>query len=299
MLTADQIAFYRKNGYLVCKEFFTPADMDSVRRELDVLIERSRSVTSNNELFDLEDTHSAEQPQVRRIKHPDRHMKSVGSLLRGERLVGAVSQLLGPNIRMQMTKLNMKTAGVGSPVEWHQDWAFVPFTNDDLLAVGVMIDDVTEENGPLLVIPGSHKGPIHNHHCEGRFCGAINPAAEGLDVGQAVKLIGPAGSISLHHVRTVHGSALNNSNKDRRLLLFDLCAADAWPLFVNTTHYKDYDDLVSRMIAGTQTLTPRMTDVPLRMPLPPQKDMTSIYETQRNSRYRSFETAAEAKAKRV
>jgi len=45
-------------------------------------------------------------------------------------------QLIGPSIYCNGDKLNMKIGGVGSPVEWHQDWAFYPHTNDDLLAVG-------------------------------------------------------------------------------------------------------------------------------------------------------------------
>ena len=48
----------------------------------------------------------------------------------------------------------MKSGEFGSPVEWHQDWAFYPHTNDDLLAVGVCIDDMNETNGCLLSSPG-------------------------------------------------------------------------------------------------------------------------------------------------
>ena len=44
----------------------------------------------------------------------------------------------------------MKSAQYGSPVEWHQDWAFYPHTNDDILAIGVMLDDMTLENGTWL-----------------------------------------------------------------------------------------------------------------------------------------------------
>jgi phytanoyl-CoA hydroxylase len=43
----------------------------------------------------------------------------------------------------------MKSAGYGAPVEWHQDWAFYPHTNDDLAAVGIMLDDCDLENGPI------------------------------------------------------------------------------------------------------------------------------------------------------
>ena len=49
-------------------------------------------------------------------------------------------------------------------MEWHQDWAFYPHTNDDILAVGVMLDDTTVENGAMYVLLGTHKGPTFDRH---------------------------------------------------------------------------------------------------------------------------------------
>ena len=93
----------------------------------------------------------------------------------------------------------MKSAGYGAPVEWHQDWAFYPHTNDGLAAVGIMLDDVDMENGPMLVVPGSHKGPVCDHHGpNGRFCGAIEPASlaqsgGGLDLSRAAPCLAEPG----------------------------------------------------------------------------------------------------------
>ena len=53
-------------------------------------------------------------------------------------------QLLGQVVRLQTTKLNTKAPGGGAAVEWHQDWAFYPHTNDDLLAIGLMLEDVDD-----------------------------------------------------------------------------------------------------------------------------------------------------------
>ena len=44
----------------------------------------------------------------------------------------------------------------GSLVEWHQDFAFYPHTNDDLI-IGIYLEDCYEQNGPLKIIKGSHK----------------------------------------------------------------------------------------------------------------------------------------------
>ena len=67
--------------------------------------------------------------------------------MRHPNIVAVLQDLWGPDIRFDTTKLNLKAAGFGSPVEWHQDWAFYPHTNDDLAAVGVMLDDWHMENG--------------------------------------------------------------------------------------------------------------------------------------------------------
>ena len=63
------------------------------------------------------------------------------ALVREPKIVAILQQLLGPSVRLYGGKLNMKSASYGSPVEWHQDWAFYPHTNDDLLAVGISLDD--------------------------------------------------------------------------------------------------------------------------------------------------------------
>ena len=194
-------------------------------------------------------------------------------------------------VRFDTGKLNMKSAGFGAPVEWHQDWAFYPHTNDYLAAVGIMLDDCDIENGPMMLIPGSHLGPVYDHHGpDGRFCGAMDPGACGLDLSPAVPCLGKAGSITVHHVRAVHGSATNFSGKERRFLLFQYRAADAWPLLGFAGGIEKFDEL---LLAGEPTLTPRLAPVPVRLPLPPAEHQGSIYENQRATGRRFFEIAAD------
>ena len=102
----------------------------------------------------------------------------------------------------------MKSAHYGSPVEWHQDWAFYPHTNDDVLAIGVLLDDCDLANGPMLVTPGTHTGEVWSHHGEdGHFAGLIDPDLVKSEIDRAVPCMGRAGSMSFHHVRALHGSA--------------------------------------------------------------------------------------------
>ena len=99
-----------------------------------------------------------------------------------------------------------------------------------------------------------------------------------------------AGSITVHHVRAVHGSATNFSGKERRLLLFQYRAADAWPLLGFAAGIEKFDEL---LLVGDPTLAPRLAPVPVRLPLPPAEYQGSIYENQRAASWRFFETAPE------
>ena len=110
--------------------------------------------------------------------------------------------------------------------------------------------------------------------------------ADDIDFSNAIPCVGKAGSASFHHVRLVHGSAQNKSNKPRNLLLYECADSDAWPLL----NFKDLDEYNSRMISGAPSIVPRTDTVPIRMPLPPAHGQGSIYENQKSVTKRYFES---------
>jgi ectoine hydroxylase-related dioxygenase (phytanoyl-CoA dioxygenase family) len=280
-LSAEQIAAYRDSGYLAVNDVLSAAEMQELREVTDEFIDRSRAITASDEVFDLEPDHSAARPRLRRLKDPERQHEAYDRVLRNEKILGIVSQLVGESLCAFGSKLNIKESEGGSPVEWHQDWAFFPHTNDDSLALGVPLDDMSEENGCLMVVPGSHKGPIFDHHQDGVFVGAVDPS--GLEE-HAVPIELRSGGISMHHVRTLHGSAPNLSPRPRRLLLFQYVAADAWPLVEGTT----WETMKSRVIKGTLSATPRLTAVPVRLPYP-RLPYGSIFDVQSIVKNKGFQ----------
>lgn len=291
VLSEEQIAFYNTQGYLVLEKRIPDDIIAAIRSEIARFEEEARGITESNDRLDLEDCHTPENPCVRRIKLPHTTSEVVKSLMYSDHVLAPVRDLIGPHLRIHTTKLNMKSAGYGAAVEWHQDFAFYPHTNDDVLAVGVIIDDMGSENGPLMVFPGSHKGPIHDHHVDGVFAGAMDLDACGFDIADAVELKGPAGSISIHHGRVVHGSALNRSNFDRRMLFYEMMAADAFPVMGGMTRFEGIEDYNSRMLCGEPTLEPRVESVPVRIPRPQPEENKSIYEIQSRLKNRAFDTA--------
>ena len=266
---------YDTHGYVVVPSLFNASEVQLLRNTTDQIIESARGKSESDSIHDLEDSHNpTDTPRVRRIKDPVQQFDTYGTLARNEKLLSILRTLLGTNVRFHSSKINIKSAAYGAAVEWHQDWAFYPHTNDDLLAVGVAIDDMTEENGPLLVIPGSHKGPIYDHNLDGHFCGAVTDPA--FSDKTAVSVMVEAGGITIHHVRMLHGSIANTSDYPRRLLLFQYCAIDAFPLH----GLNDWDLFNETVVRGEPTNIPRVEPVPVRMPYPPALRKGSIYESQ-------------------
>jgi phytanoyl-CoA hydroxylase len=284
MLSVAQIATYREVGAIVVPDVLTPDEVATLRAVTDSFVERARGLSGHTDIYDLEDSHTPEAPRVRRIKAAHLHHPAYAALTRHPNIIAVLQALWGADIRFDTAKLNMKCAGFGAPVEWHQDWAFYPHTNDDLAAVGVMFDDMAMENGPLMIVPGSHRGPIFDHHADGVFCGAMDPANHDVDYASAIPLTGRAGSITVHHVRAVHGSAPNLSAQDRRLLLFQFRAADAWPLLGFPAGIEAFNAL---MVAG-EPREPRLAPAPVRLPLPPARLQGSLYENQKGMKNRFF-----------
>jgi ectoine hydroxylase-related dioxygenase (phytanoyl-CoA dioxygenase family) len=160
-------------------------------------------------------------------------------------VVDVVEDLLGPDLKFHHSKLNFKAPHGGEEVKWHQDIQFWPHTNYDLLTVGVFLEDVSPGMGEVGFVPGSHDGPLYDLYDGDTWVGALGDddvARAGVD--RAAYPVGPAGSITVHHCRTVHGSAPNTSPHPRPLLLQTYSAADAYA----------YTDLVKPSAHGEELI---------------------------------------------
>ena len=291
MLTPSQLDQYEVSGYTLVRDALPQDLLETLRSVTDEVCAQASGLTEHSAVLDLEPSHTPEQPKVRRIKQPQNVHPFYDQLAREEAVLRTIKPILGPDIRLRAgCKINMKNPDHGSPVEWHQDWAFYPHTNQSVLAVGILLDDMDATNGPIKFLGGSHHGPVYSHHSDGAFCGAINIEEEQVNVSAAQEIYATAGSITIHHARLVHGSAINRSSKPRRILFYEYTSADAWPL-AGIEHLVSFEEFNSRMVCGKPTLEPRLESVPVKMPLPIAKYQGSIYENQRTLNRRYFEKA--------
>ncbi len=232
VLSQEQREFYFENGYLLLEEFVSREWMDRLWEVSNEFIERSRGLTESNTTLALEPTHSAENPRLRRLIDPTEHHPLFWEYVSQGPLADVAEDLLGPAFKFHHSKLNFKWSSGGEEIKWHQDIQFYPHTNYSVAAFGLYLSDVDHEMGPMGVIPGSHQGEIHDQYDEqDQWVGHIGEdALRRVDLDKVEWLTGPAGSVTVHNCRTIHGSLPNMSDRSRPLLLHTCTAADALPL---------------------------------------------------------------------
>jgi hypothetical protein len=230
MLTDAQRAQYCDEGWLAIAGLVDDGWLHRLRDVTQEFVDASRTLTEPNIVFDLDRRHSAEEPRLRRLSSPTDLHETYWEFASQSVIVDVAVDLLGPNVKFHHSKLNFKAARGGEEVKWHQDIQFWPHTNYDLLTIGVFLEDVEPGMGEVGFVPGSHNGPLYDLYGDDDvWVGALaDRDVERAGVDRARYPVGPAGSITVHNCRTVHGSAPNSSDRERPLLLQTYAAADAF-----------------------------------------------------------------------
>jgi len=280
-LSQAQYDSFWKDGYLVVKDAVDAGLLAELRADFSAWIDESRSfdaaygVTINNKpRFDLEPGHSSDRPALRRVNAPIEVSDAYYRATVDSRQTDMVADLIGPNVKLHHTKINSKLPGARTTVKWHQDFPFTPHSNDDLVTALLMVDEVTERNGPLKVLPGSHRGSIYSIWHDGKFTGAVEEAIAEECERDSVLSIGSAGSVCLMHTRLLHGSSPNQSDKPRTLAISVYSAEDAIAYSPSPMPNK-FEGL---MVRGLRTNSMRSIGYEISLPQLPQN--ASFFEQQ-------------------
>ncbi len=281
VLTQDERTFYFDNGYVAKEGAISPDWIARLNAALARLIDRSRGLTQSDGTFDLETGHTSENPRLRRIAFLDALDPVFWEFCRDSNLADLAADLLGPDVRFREALINIKWAGGGQEVKWHQDLPFYPLTNRTVAQFLVCLDDIGSEQGPLQVVPGSHRGPFYDHYGDdGSWLGYI-PEAKLPDAGldRAVDLTGPAGTVTVHDCTTLHASKANLSDRSRPVLIVTYAACDAMAYTAVAYPTENYKTVVR----GAEAKYARHDDYIIRMPPDWSGGYTSIFEHQEES----------------
>ena len=132
-MTDRQRDHYSREGYVVVERLFNRADLALVDRTIEEMTESAIASGDYSKILELEPEMVDGKHVCRRIYNPFEQHEAFRGLASDDRMLDRIESLIGHDINLQHSKLNMKPARVGSVVEWHQDLAYFPHTNDSLV----------------------------------------------------------------------------------------------------------------------------------------------------------------------
>jgi hypothetical protein len=240
ILSQNQKKQFWTDGFLLVENAINDRQLENLKKTFLDWVNDSRNYKTDygetmdgRPRFDLQPGHSSDVPGLRRIQSPEEISEVFADVMRNGRSVDMCAELIGQGIRFHHGKVNSKLPGTATKVNFHQDFPFEPMTNDDMITCLLFIDDVTLENGPLEVVPGTHKGPLYSHWHNGTFTGSVSDEILAEHEDKIIRCTGKAGSVCLMHASLLHGSAPNLSNKSRTLYISTYYAEDAVELSPN------------------------------------------------------------------
>ena len=223
VLSDEQIAFYRENGYLHIPQMFSKTEIDQLSDHLDWLIEswairdagwsgpwRKKTMDPETErksqLIALHDLQYYSDAWTRAVTKPA--------------LCAAMADLLGPVVELHHSTLHCKPPETGHPFPMHQDWAFYKHSDERYVDVLVHLDDTCHANGEIRFLAGSHKMGALEHITRDESGKGCTPHLPGdvYRIEDTVAVPAKRGDVVCFNIHTIHGSYINTTDKMRRLV---------------------------------------------------------------------------------
>jgi ectoine hydroxylase len=180
---------------------------------------------NNKETFIYED----DQSTVRSIFAPHWFDNTLKEFVNNNPMIDIVKDIIGTDVYTHQVHFNYKSANIGGEYAWHSDYTFwqahdgMPSSN--ALSLLFLLDDMTEENGPLVVLPGSEDYLIEKKnkdwtikHDANEKDGMITENMVSITGLKRHTVLGKAGDVFVMHANMWHTSGRNTSSKDRNVL---------------------------------------------------------------------------------
>jgi ectoine hydroxylase-related dioxygenase (phytanoyl-CoA dioxygenase family) len=215
-LTQEQIDFFWRQGFLRVGSVLKVGEIEALRREYDRIFAEAEAAGGARNLSVSSTADKKSDPPAQRmlqiINLCDRSIQ-FRKLIYDTRILDLVQDLIGPNIMLFHDQALNKPPRTGGPVFWHQDNAYWKCKPATLMSCWLTLDDVDVSNGAMQVIPGSHLQPVW--HGSTDTTDALVVAGQ-IDVSKAAVVDLPAGGIMFHHCQTLHYTAPNTTDHQRR-----------------------------------------------------------------------------------
>jgi ectoine hydroxylase-related dioxygenase (phytanoyl-CoA dioxygenase family) len=233
--TAD----YKRDGYLVVPDCLDAETLDTLRRKMDPILTDPAALPARLRTHvQTERSYVAEQPQYNELR-PDDVGNAVRLVMELPLFDPYLAQFIAyaPVLDILQTlfdssefhfhnyKCINKAPEVSSQFIWHRDLPFLYHSTPNLITAMLCLDDMTEENGATVVLPGTHLLADENVAVTDQ-----DIPESALPQGYERKVVAcPAGSVVLFHVNIVHGGGANRSPRQRRNIIGIWAGSDTYP----------------------------------------------------------------------
>jgi phytanoyl-CoA hydroxylase len=270
-IKAADVGFYHENGYLVVPGLVSADEVEVLR---DDATKVCRGIEyPHQRLPPAAAIESDEEVMARYLCIHQPHKISPVLLESGVKHAGmaaALARLIGPDVKCMQSILFIKPPGFQGQ-GWHQDEVYIPTRDRSLIGGWIALDDATQENGCLWVLPGSNKGILHeqrSHDNPDEFDGTGE--SYGFDPSGEIPVEVKAGDVVFFNGYLLHRSFKNRSTAYRRVLVNHYM--NAWSLLPwrvaqgEAAAKADFRDII--MVAGSDPYdwkgTENLTDVSVR-----------------------------------
>ncbi|MCD7059447.1 ectoine hydroxylase [Pelagibacterium xiamenense] len=215
-LTRAETESFEKNGFLILRDLFSEAEVEKLKAESARLRSGEAELSSENVITE------PDSDAVRTVFRLDTESAVFDRLARDERVAGKVKFLLDEDVYLHQSRLNYKPGFTGKEFYWHSD--FETWHAEDgmprmrAISASILLTDNDALNGPLMLMPGSHK---HFIACAGETPGdnyksSLKKQEIGVPSHEALTKMadefgieyasGKAGTVILFECNTIHGS---------------------------------------------------------------------------------------------
>ncbi len=226
-LISSQLDSYRENGFIILPEYMP----EMVEPLLDEIKSLKNSMAQNDELITEPDSKN-----VRSIFRPHKHSELIDRFSRHPKILNIAKQLLASDVYITQARVNVKPAYRGRSFDWHSD--FETWHVEDgmprmrAVTAWIMLTENNEFNGPLYVIPESHKSYVSCSGCtdEKNYTKSLKVQQAGVPHPETMQKMlhdrtiksihGKPGTVVFHECNLMHGSPDNISNLPRTVLMF-------------------------------------------------------------------------------
>ncbi|MEV0007974.1 ectoine hydroxylase [Streptomyces sp. NPDC047973] len=218
-VTAKDLQGFEENGFLTVDQLITPDEVSVYRAELDRLVADPRVRADERSIIE------PQSQSVRSVFEVHKLSEVFANLVRDERVVGRARQILGSDVYVHQSRINVKPGFGASGFYWHSDFetwhAEDGLPNMRTVSVSIALTENYDTNGGLMIMPGSHKSflgcagetPKDNYKKSLQMQDAGTPSDEALTKmadRHGIKLFtGAAGSATWFDCNCMHGSGDN------------------------------------------------------------------------------------------